>query len=1076
MNKRYQVLNPLDSNTYLGFDQLNNQEVILTNIPQPESSGMTLQLLNRLYLATTIRQNNLDPVLDYKVEDEHITIISQVTPETRPFLETLQNADRDAKFQALIVLLEILQYLHEHHLVHGRISPETVRVGQDGNLLVQEFGYTLDTTAQDDLYAVGILLYMLMVDDSSLDFHRLIASETTPEVDVINTGDDTYDDRLRMILFWLFACKAGNGYATASVVIDAINSLRENTSPPMAVIKQGYMPYPLLVERDRTVKRFDKLLDKAGKQQGALWFLNGAHGIGKTRLLMEFKHLAQQKGYTVVSARANQWQSTWMNIIKQLLVAQDIHLEQEHARILRQIDPEIERILNLPDDPDMGDISVSVERVSEVITSLLEEVKAPTVVFIDDFEYLNDFPITLGYIHAVIGTLPLIFVCTTAVDEQIKALKNRYPNGTFINVKPLTIDGTNQLCQHYSETPVHRLVAQYVFEQSQGNPFYAVETIYQLIDHSGRMEHVNYLDLPKDLYPKGATDIATSYLEDIPQVIEEPVILSAMLGNTVNLPLLNLLIGNIESEPEWLYNDLFLVEFEQWAFRNNIIREGILKKLDQEDRKRYSRYIAEKIENEYQGAADVASLLVYYWHMAGDLERELENIRISLTHLMDNSHDFLLAREMVERALTLLQQTGNETDENQLIFLQLLGDICLKQQETSQSLMYYYQALSLSRIQNVRHQELQILRRIARVMIQQDENHEAMTALERAFKIATQIDDKPNIAFVLYEITLHHIRLNNYDQAYKTIQRCLRVFDVLPTDEPEIRDLLTRVYSAKGAIVSHHGDAEQAIEILQTAISRIRQFNNRRELVETLDLYARVLIEQFAFEQAEAIYDEVLQHYLQLRDYVAYQKVLIDKARLLMMMGKLEDAQTVIDNALMPDHYIHEPELMAVALINAGMIAFSAGDFKNAVDYYRRSLELSESHGLKAYAVESTARRAVAMLNNEPKQINQARYIVTGAAKMAVQMSNHQSLQVTILVQLLHIMINLGLYITAVKSINNVLDHPAHDALHEFEIRHYIMPVLEEHMPDDELQIYMNSEERAESLTQCLVDVLHMVE
>src|ERR687891_1401319 len=60
-----------------------------------------------------------------------------------------------------------------------------------------------------------------------------------------------------------------------------------------------------LLERERELTAFDGLLDEPGEPASGVLVVEGPAGIGKTRLLAEFRERAERDGRRVLSARGS---------------------------------------------------------------------------------------------------------------------------------------------------------------------------------------------------------------------------------------------------------------------------------------------------------------------------------------------------------------------------------------------------------------------------------------------------------------------------------------------------------------------------------------------------------------------------------------------------------------------------------------------------------------------------------------------------------------------------------------------------------------------------------------------------
>jgi DNA-binding SARP family transcriptional activator len=98
--------------------------------------------------------------------------------------------------------------------------------------------------------------------------------------------------------------------------------LRDEPAPQSAAPAQPRIPAAGLVERDREVALLDTLLSEARVGEGRAVLVEGPPGIGKSRLLAEFRRRASAAGALVLNARAGELETEFpFGVVRQLFEA-----------------------------------------------------------------------------------------------------------------------------------------------------------------------------------------------------------------------------------------------------------------------------------------------------------------------------------------------------------------------------------------------------------------------------------------------------------------------------------------------------------------------------------------------------------------------------------------------------------------------------------------------------------------------------------------------------------------------------------------------------------------------------------
>lgn len=241
---------------------------------------------------------------------------------------------REELLQLCLELLDVLEYLHSQHVIHGDLKPENIFVLDPARPVLVDFGLasafdrprdilsaiprTVGTVAymaperilgrvfdaRTDYYSLGCLMYECMVGSNPFarsDVQGTMLAQLRFQPRTLNSLDATIAAPLSRIVERLLEKSPQDrpGYASEikAVVMghQAIGKARGSTSSSGA-----YLHHSPLFGRDAQQRTIRAHLGDLKKFHGGHLRLTGATGSGKTRLLMKAVDFAEDDGINVL--------------------------------------------------------------------------------------------------------------------------------------------------------------------------------------------------------------------------------------------------------------------------------------------------------------------------------------------------------------------------------------------------------------------------------------------------------------------------------------------------------------------------------------------------------------------------------------------------------------------------------------------------------------------------------------------------------------------------------------------------------------------------------------------------------
>lgn len=418
-----------------------------------------------------------------------------------------------------------------------------------------------------------------------------------------------------------------------------------------------------LIGRDGALQGMIDLSRNLQQGIGGLIWIEGAPGIGKSRLLREFAASIQATGNLIWSGRSFPQKSGHAFALFSDLLTEVFKLQpadtsdQVHAKIDQTIQtwsvgaqatkPYLKALLGLEPDGQAGQRLASLEpeqlrqqifvALRRLFKSLAQE--RPLVILLDDLHWID--PVSaelLLFLVTMVAKAPILFVCAQ------RRQGSDSPNDRLVRSQSLLPDQTvrvqlERLSTADSETLLRELLPQTVLpdplhttilERSEGNPYFIEEFIRMLIEQDylqhrqGRWEindDLSFGDIP---FPSSLETLIRSRIDALPPELKQLIECAAVIGAPFETSLLESIpeLSNVKAGLRRLESRLLIhrgAEAEQWAFNHSMIETVVYSAMLRAKRKVLHRQVAQALEARWAGAeVDHAEELAYHFTQADE--------------------------------------------------------------------------------------------------------------------------------------------------------------------------------------------------------------------------------------------------------------------------------------------------------------------------------------------------------------------------------------------------------------------------------------------------------------------------
>ena len=433
---RYRVIERLGEGgmgvVYRVLDTASDEEVALKTL-QLRTGGSDRPLLlfkTEFWAMTRLRHPNLPEVHDFGSLDDGTPYFT---------MELVGGGDLAKRvplslhvfYDVFTQLAQALSFIHARRLIHRDVKASNVRLVPDEHgfrVVLMDFGLvsalgetssraTISGTAaylapeashggvldaRADLFSLGILA----VEALTGRLPKRYAQGTAPasvaasgsHVDL--SGLSGFPPGLVRLIRRLVADAPSRRPPSADLVVETLVSLGGGDDPRTATAqKRSYLATSSLVGRDAELARLRASLDGAREGRGGVVLVSGPAGVGKSRLLREFRVEALLQGAAWAAGGCRpQGASPLQPVLEAIApflptLARDADSSlRRHAPALLPVLPALQRVLaGIEAAPPLLDPAAEAERLLDAAIGLLEGLaeRQPVVVAVDDLQWAD---------------------------------------------------------------------------------------------------------------------------------------------------------------------------------------------------------------------------------------------------------------------------------------------------------------------------------------------------------------------------------------------------------------------------------------------------------------------------------------------------------------------------------------------------------------------------------------------------------------------------------------------------------------------------------------------------------------
>jgi len=820
---------------------------------------------------------------------------------------------------------------------------------------------------------------------------------------------------------------------------------------------------PALVGRDQEIKQLMQHLDSALMGKGTTVFICGEAGVGKTRLVNEFLNQAKKTGTKILSGWCLSEAAVPYFPFTEAFNTYILTMSNEKTKSTMKKQLGITGWLKGPElaqEPKARELfstpEIERDRTFEAAARVLLQLSAqePLILFLDDLQWADHLSLALlHYLSRKCRNSRLLIIGTYRPEELIHTKEERlHPleetmfsmgrEDLLIKMElgRLKRNDFPEFLRSIFRSSIDEVFVEKLYEETEGNPLFAFETLNLLVDESVLLEKQGRWTLTapteKIRIPSKVHEVINRRISRLGREERKLLDLATVCGHsftpdtlsrTLALDIADVLQTLVEIEQR---HRLIRSADSTFEFTHHKIREVIYSSLPSELRRIYhlktasclEQILAEKISDGY-----VASIAFHYVE-AGVPEKAFEHL-IKLGEKAVNIYANMQAIEYLCKALEATQKdTSLASKENLAKIHKLKGRAWLGQGEPTkatndfnsflenatyigdesriaeahywvgcafiwagkrdEAIPHLTRAIEIARKTDNKLVENRSLSELAEpIMGDLDTIEEGRSQYEKSLRISKEIGDKVVQANNLRQLGYYHNWKGEFDRAKENLNGALTLAEELGNNLHKIGTLFVLSIAQAGK-----GEYNEAISTIQRCLKLSKEWNIVYYVPRVLNVLGWIYHDLLNIEFALLYNNEGLKTARTYQESMGVGGVqpacLVNLGMDYLHKNDYENAKKYFQEAssLIHLHRWVKWRFETRILLGLGEIALAKGDYAQALKFAEDSLAISEKAGAKKYIAKGLKLKAevIAKMGNMGEAIE----LMQNALKLAQQVGN----------------------------------------------------------------------------------------
>lgn len=778
-------------------------------------------------------------------------------------------------------------------------------------------------------------------------------------------------------------------------LMKALNSIDENDV--IDLTGQSLTEEDIFAGRSDELEFLTDQLESTIQREGGAILIKGKAGIGKTRLVNEFKQQMQSEELDFLIGKGH-FESS-----EPFLPFKDAFSDFEDRDL-----PTPMQLAEKVDSPWKGNEVGGEERknvtnkftekrdmifseTSKKIKSLAEE--RPMVIFVDNLQWADKSTLMLfHYLADRLKNVPVLLIGSYIPEEvqhddflnEVLHRLNREDLLEELKLGPLKSDHVEEILKGVvGRIDLPEDFVQLIYEASEGNPLFLKELTKQMLE-DGTVDPKNN-KFPTSIdeidVPDVVKDITRRRIKNLDQQKLKILRIGSIIGEEAQYELLNSVSGmkpvNLLEHVDILTSTGILrasQDEETFCFEHGLIQRAIYEDIPEPLKKELHHRVAESIKNEFEGNIDeFYSDVGFHYKRAEEFSKACEFYR-KAGEKAERVYSQEDALEMYEEALKLCER-ADLSDEKKWNIYENLGDIykiignydksekyyekipkekldskfqkrmarkaaevCEKKGNFDKALGLLEEVMTESLKKNV--ETARVLQRKGWIEMSQGKYDRAIEDLSEALKICKKNGDEKDKADIYHALGTIHLRKSAYDEALSNLEKSLKTRKERGDLEGQASSL-----SNMGIVYLRKGDVDKASEFFQESLQILEKIGDKCLISKALLNIGTIYLKEGEIEKAYQRYEDSNNMFKEIGHAKGLSISLNNIGNYYLMRDDLESALEHYDHSLKISKHNNFKYGMALAHSNLGVVYANKEKKEKAMEHYNKSIQFSEEIG-----------------------------------------------------------------------------------------------------------------------------------
>jgi len=1024
ISNRYKIVKELGKGgmgaVYLAEDTARFSLLLAIKIIKPEiiekfNSQAIQQFKLEYEILTKLEHPNLAKIYDFGNFDDGSYYISMEYIQGKMLSEMLEvdtKVDFETIIDIMITLLRTMEFVHSRNIIYADIKPQNIIIPNQGTTKLIDFGLanfndntinkikgTLQYMAPEvvnskkndkrtDIFSLGVLFYQMLCkevfypDHSASGMLKILLSPEFYAKTIQTALQKLNNPKISRIIEKMCAYQMDNRFSCCAEIITALEeALDRDIQVETTETKQAYV---LGVPFTARYKELEMLTNFVGNKEQKLMIISGKRGVGKSKLLEEFKRKCELNSvpYFQGSSSKQEAYEPFLEILKQLIFLPCIKISRKKQQYLRFLLPDHPRFSGLTKQCIQNENprelnAILIEIISKLIIDFARTSSTPIVFYFKDIHLSDEISkeIIAELLYKInvkkIYNLKLIAESNTEEQSNLTTFLQRLLSFNRVmtyELKEFSLQEVELFVNNvFGEDSLHTSLKSNMPELHKycgGNPLFLQEMLKvkisdNTIDRNGRFWKLNgSLSLTKT--SDNVKEIVQKCLANLKLSEQEFEVLNFISLTRDSEYSANSIISLLEHRfaVNWqklfitlTSNEIFIYKDGLYSFSNKIYIDVLHSLMNHEKIINYHRQWVEVLEKKLPDKFDVKNLE----------ENLLKDLNYHYLSTENNSLDFFLEKSapfLIEVANREKQRFANSKAIDYFTFLltesekydpvnaeiikikassySTLGFLYNLTGKWTQSVDCYEKAAAKAVMLNDTYMQVNNLNLLIDMFHRLNRMPEAKILQDKVIEMTRESECYLGYAEALNNDGIYHWLLRDYATAEKNYQQCLEICEKHGYIGGKVK-----VLGNLGSVFWATGRLEEALEIYNQKITLDKQLNDRYSLGLSLCNAGNVYFSLGNNEKAMEYYKEYKRISIELGDKNGSSSALSNIGTIMSKNGNYVKAIECYQQSLRISEEIGDRLGSGIALFNIGDIYSYIGSNNKALKCYQQSLEIS---------------------------------------------------------------------------------------------------------------------------------------